>query len=111
MAHRWIMTALGAIATAGLVGLTSGPALAQTSTTADPLRDIGASTSASDLNNTWDIFHRAVLAPTLSLDDFQLQQEGRISTEAELFRQRQQEALRNAEAGATAPTPPALPTP
>ncbi len=115
MAHRWmmtgIMTTLGAIATTSLVGLGAGMALAQTSTTADPLREIGASTSASDLNNTWDIFHRAVLAPTLSLEDFALQQRGQIATEAERFRQLQQEAVRNA-AAATTPAPvPELPAP
>lgn len=82
-----------ALATAGLVAVLS-PAQAQTSTSADPLQGLGGAGDRTDLSNPFDLFHRAVLAPSLTSGEFQAQQQQRILTEAEAYRQRQQEVLR-----------------
>jgi len=49
--------------------------------------------------NPFELIHRALSAPSLSTDEFQAQQQRAISNEAEAFRLRQQEALRQQETG------------
>lgn len=49
----------------------------------------------SDPSGPMDLIHRAILMNNMSLSDFRAQQGNRISTEADRFRQLQQEAIRN----------------
>lgn len=64
----------------------------------DPLEGLNTDDDGAgllgDSNDPFDLFHRAVLAPSKSPDAFQQQQQRAISSEAEAFRLRQQEALR-----------------
>jgi hypothetical protein len=66
----------------------------------DPLEGLGTNNEGfetfGDTNNPFGLIHRAILAPSITSGEFQAQQRERISSEAEAFRQRQQEALREA---------------
>ncbi|WP_272062518.1 hypothetical protein [Oscillatoria sp. CS-180] len=87
--------------------LASGSAIAQTSDL-DPLEGLGTDDDGADLfgdtSNPYELIHRAILAPSMSADEFQERQDRAISGEAEDFRLRQQEALRQIQNAETAPT-------
>lgn len=93
------------LATAGIGGIAGG-AIAQ-STDIDPLEGLGTDDDGAGLfgddTDPFDLFHRAVLAPSKSGDEFRQQQQQAISNEAEAFRLRQQEALQQ-------PSEPVAPT-
>lgn len=79
---------------------TEADALNQAPSNIDPLEGLGTDQQGSDTfgetNNPFELIHRALSAPSLTSGEFQAQQRRRISSEAEAFRQRQQEALREA---------------
>lgn len=64
----------------------------------DPLEGLGTDDDGSGPFGTgddpFDLFHRAVLAPSIGREEFRDQQQRAITNEAESFRLRQQEALR-----------------
>lgn len=68
----------------------------------DPLEGLGSNNEGfetfGDTSNPFGLIHRALSAPSLTSGEFRAQQQRRISSEAEAFRQRQQEALREAAA-------------
>jgi hypothetical protein len=87
---------------AALVGMTG--AIAQTpSSNLDPLEGLGTDSTAEgeslfgSTNGPFDIIHRAILAPTMSSQEYQKYQQELIGDEAEAFRLRQQEALRQSQ--------------
>ena len=55
----------------------------------------GSNDFFNDPSGPMDLIHRAILMNNMSLSDFRAQQGDRISTEADRFRQLQQEAIRN----------------
>lgn len=71
----------------------------------DPLEGLGTDDDGSGPfgggDDPFDLFHRAVLAPSMGRDEFQEQQQRAITSEAESFRLRQQEALRQQEPAAS----------
>ena len=91
----WIL--IGALVGASAV-FTAGEAIAQTSSDIDPLEGLGTDDDGDALfgdgANPFDIIHRAVLSPSMSAGEYQQQQQRAITNEAEAFRLRQQEALR-----------------
>ena len=74
--------------------------LAQPASNIDPLEGLGSNNEGfetfGDTNNPFGLIHRALSAPSLTSGEFRAQQQRRISSEADAFRQRQQEALREA---------------
>ncbi|MEM9005122.1 MAG: hypothetical protein AAGE59_16560 [Cyanobacteria bacterium P01_F01_bin.86] len=94
----WLL--VGALAGVGAM-FTASEAIAQTSSEIDPLEGLGTDDDGSDFfgdsSNPFDVIHRAILSPSMSSDEFQRQQQESIGSEAESFRQRQQEALRQQE--------------
>ncbi|MEO1299149.1 MAG: hypothetical protein AAFW75_25900 [Cyanobacteria bacterium J06636_16] len=88
---------IGTLASAGAT-FTAGAATAQTSSEIDPLEGLATDDDGSDFfgdnSNPFDVIHRAIQRPSMSSDEFQQQQRSSINTEAESFRLRQQEALR-----------------
>lgn len=88
---------IAALTTFGLTVLVPG-AMAQANNI-DPLEGLGSNNDAGanlfgDSSNPFDLLHRAILAPSISSGEYRVQAGRQISTEAEAFRQRQQEALR-----------------
>ena len=90
----WLLA--GTLASVG-AAFTAGNAIAQSSDL-DPLEGLGTDDDGSNLfgdsSNPFELFHDAVLSPSMSKDEFQQRQQRAIGGEAESFRQRQQEALR-----------------
>ncbi|MGF1523681.1 MAG: hypothetical protein ACFBSF_15295 [Leptolyngbyaceae cyanobacterium] len=88
---------IGTLASAGAV-LTADVAMAQTASEVDPLEGFETDDDGADFfgegSSPFDAIHRAILTPSMSAGEFQQQQQESISTEAESFRLRQQEALR-----------------
>lgn len=81
---------------------TAGSAIAQTSDTNPAERmgtdDDGASDLLGDLTSPFELIHRAILAPSMSSEEYQIHQQQVIQGEAQNFRLRQQELLRQQEA-------------
>ena len=94
----WLL--IGTLASAGAI-FTAGEVNAQTSSDVDPLEGLTTDDDGADFfgegSSPFDAIHRAILAPSMSSDEFQQQQQESISSEAESFRLRQQEALRQQE--------------
>ncbi|MBE7383652.1 MAG: hypothetical protein F6J95_019810 [Leptolyngbya sp. SIO1E4] len=94
--HAFSCLLVGSLATVG-AAFTAAEAIAQSSDI-DPLEGLGTDDDGADLfgdgSNPFDLIHRAILAPSISSEEFQQQQQRAISDEAEAFRLRQQEALR-----------------
>ena len=91
----WLL--IGALAGAGAV-FTAGEAIAQTSSDVDPLEGLGTDDDGSNIfgdgANPFDLIQDVILSPSMSAGEYQQQQQRAISNEAEAFRLRQQEALR-----------------
>jgi hypothetical protein len=88
---------IGAAMGVGVV-TTAASAIAQTSDI-DPVPstgtdDDGASDLLGDLTSPFELIHRAILAPSMSAEEYQLQQQRVIQGEAQNFRLLQQELLR-----------------
>lgn len=90
----WLL--VGTVAGFGMT-LAATSAVAQTAADVDPFVG-GTDDDGADLfgetSNPYELIHRAILAPTMSTEQFQEQQNRAINSEAEDFRLRQQEALR-----------------
>lgn len=88
---------VGALATVG-AAFTAAEAIAQTAEDVDPLEGLGTDDDGDSLfgdsANPFDIIHRAVLAPSMSTDEFNQRQQQELGSEADAFRLRQQEAIR-----------------
>ncbi|HEY9888382.1 MAG TPA: hypothetical protein V6D02_08285 [Candidatus Obscuribacterales bacterium] len=96
---------MGVALTVGL-GAVVAPAIAQS--TLDPAEGFGTDDDGADVfgdsSSPYELIHRAILAPTMSADEFQENQNRALTTEAQDFLLRQQEAIRqqqNLEAGTT----------
>jgi hypothetical protein len=63
-----------------------------------------SSTNSGDLGGMFDLFHRAVLGVPRSGSEFRQEQQRQIGSEADGFRQRQQELLQQ-QSGGTTPQP------
>ena len=81
---------------------TDAEALDTPTTDLDPLEGLGNAdddfNTFGDTDNPFELIHRAIFAPSVSSEQFQRQQQRRIGAEAASFRERQQEALRDATA-------------
>ncbi|MGD1927366.1 MAG: hypothetical protein ACFB12_00540 [Leptolyngbyaceae cyanobacterium] len=87
----WLL--VGAFASIGAVVMS--PAAIAQSADADLFgTDDDGADQFGDSASPYELIHRAILAPTMSSEEFQEQQNRAITTEAQDFRQRQQEALR-----------------
>ena len=69
----------------------------------DPLESPSSAGAAAlggdnDFDDPFELIHRAILAPTISGEQFAEQQESRINSAAADFRQQQQEAIRQQQA-------------
>jgi hypothetical protein len=101
----WLL--MSALAGIGAIGL-SGQAIAQTtpsSSSIDPQVWLGGTRDNSGnlfggSSDPFDLIHRAILAPSVSQEEFRNQQQRQITSEADAFRLRQQEALREPTLGA-----------
>ena len=90
----WLLVA---VAIGGGALFTTQGAVAQTSNL-DPLEGLGTDDDGADLfgesSNPYELIHRAILAPSMSSEEFQERQNQAISGEAQDFRLRQQELIR-----------------
>lgn len=90
----WLL--LGTAVSFGAVFAT-GSAVAQTSNI-DPLDGFGTDDDGADIfgdtSDPYELIHRAILAPSMSSEEFLQQQNRAITGEAQDFRLRQQELLR-----------------
>lgn len=88
----WLL--VGAVVSFG-VGAFIPAANAQTDL--DPLEGLGTDDNGADVfgdtSDPYELIHRAILAPSMSIEEFQEQQNRSINGEALNFRQRQQELL------------------
>ncbi len=91
---------LSAMASFGAMMMASAAIAQRAGTDLDPLEGLGVSSieeSPSMFGSSgspMEFIHRAILAPSMSSQDFQRYQEQVLGTEANAFRLRQQEALR-----------------
>ncbi|MBF2035900.1 MAG: hypothetical protein IGR92_10570 [Leptolyngbyaceae cyanobacterium T60_A2020_046] len=106
--HSLLLPLLGSLLGAGALSI-AAPAIAQDAGNIDPLE--GYVTTDEGYNpfgnsgNPFELIHRAILAPSISGEEFRNQQGRRITSEAEAFRLRQQEILRQQQDGAAAEEP------
>lgn len=91
MKHSISWFLVGTLASVG-AAFNAGAAVAQ-STELDPLEGLNTDDDG-DAPDPFDLIHRAVFAPSMNADEFQEQQQEAISTEAEAFRLRQQQLIR-----------------
>lgn len=61
----------------------------------DPLEGLSVEDGGDGFgaDDPFNLIHRAILNPSMTSEDFQRQQQQRLNTEADAFRQRQREAL------------------
>jgi hypothetical protein len=93
----WLL--VGVLASIGVAVPASG-AIAQ-STDLDPAAvfetDDDGPDAFGDTSNPFELIHRAILSPSVTLGEFQERQQRAISGEAQDFRLRQQEAIRQGQ--------------
>lgn len=118
-----LLVVVGTVATLGAVMHPATAQLSNPNTSADPAQGLGRDTSSDllsggengGISSMMDLIHRANMGEIPSSGEFQQDQRSRITTQAEQFRARQQELLRQQQQGSSAPalTPPspANPTP
>lgn len=102
--------ACGLFAALSLLTLLARPSLAQTESV-DPLEDLSTQDyrdpffgSSNGQSGVFDIIHRAQLGSSISPDEYSETQQENLSTEAEQFRLRRQELLKQ-QGAAVEPTP------
>lgn len=81
---------VGVLASVGTTFI-SGAAIAQ-STNLDPLEGLSTDDDG-EVPDPFELFHRAVFAPSMDAAEFQEQQQEAINSEAEAFRLRQQQLI------------------
>jgi hypothetical protein len=95
----WLL--VGALA--GVTGVMSATAAIAQTSDLDPLEGLGTDDDGADLfgdtSNPFELIHRAILAPSMSSDEYQEYQQRLLGNEAESFRLRQQEAMRQQGTG------------
>ena len=98
--------AIAAMATVGLTGV--GPVTAQTASEADPLEDFQTQDSGGDIlsgdaqQGIQDLIHQINLSVGLSMEDFTVQRQENILSEADRFRELQRARIDQEQDGVEA---------